>query len=340
MKQERIQNPSSVERAVIGPKIAEGCHVILQFDDPCYTPELLRKINNLCRELGKDLEVRFYGHYGKRFDASVLRLLPDVAALSVDCLLEATNLPALNDLANLRRLSLGIYRLDDPHILKPLQLQNLERLVVSETAKANIDLSPLEACRKLSEFYLVGHTKNIDCLARLPALRMLSLGHIPKKQSLDFVSRIQSLRRLVVILGGRANISEIQHPLLEDLEILRVLGFSNVDSIEAFPSLRTLAIEDQIRLENVRFSQANRHVQSVRIFNCKTLQRLEGLGHLAELKSIRIGTTALDVDPILKQRLSDSLKVFAFYTGRTKENATIRKRLDALGYRECEERNL
>lgn len=135
MKQERIQNPSSVERDVIESKIAEGCHVILQFDGPRYTPDLLKKINNLCGELGKDLEVRFCGH---KFDASHLRFLPDVAALSFDCLLEATNLSALNNMANLRRLSLGIYRLDDQHILKALQLQNLERLAISETAKANI----------------------------------------------------------------------------------------------------------------------------------------------------------------------------------------------------------
>ena len=241
---------------------------------------------------------------------------------------------------NLRRLSLGIYQLDDPHILKELKLHNLERLAISETAKANIDLAPLEGCGKLADFYLVGHTKNIDCLSRIPMLRMLSLGHIPKKQSLDFVSRIQSLRRLVVILGGRANISEIQHPLLEDLEILRVLGFNNIDSIEALPSLRLLAIEDQIRLENVRFSQANQNIQSLRIFNCKTLRNLEGLDWLTELKSIRIGVTALDFEPLLKQRLAASLKVFAFYTGKTKENATIRKKLDSLGYREYEERNL
>src|SRR2546429_3783652 len=337
MKQERIQNPSSVERDVIESKIAAGCHVILQFNGCRYTPELLRKINNLCGELGKDLEVRFYGH---KFDASHLRFLPDVAALSVDCLLEATNLSALNELENLRRLSLGIYRLDDEHILKALQLQNLERLAISETAKANIDLAPLEACSNLAEFYLVGHTKNIDCLARISMLRMLSLGHIPKKQSLAFVSRIQSLRRLVVILGGRANISEIQHPLLEELEILRVLGFNNIDSIESLPSLRLLAIEDQIRLESVHFTQANQNIQSFRIFNCKTLRNLEGLDYLTELKSIRIGMTALDVESLLKQRLAASLKVFAFYTGKTKQNAKIRMKLDSLGYREHEGRNL
>ena len=235
---------------------------------------------------------------------------------------------------------MGIYRLDDPQFLKGLHLHNLERLGISETAKSNIDLAPLEACGKLAEFYLVGHTKHIDCLARIPALRMLSLGHIPKRQSLDFVSRIHSLRRLVVILGGRANISEIQHPLLEELEVLRVLGFNNIDSIEAFPSLRLLAIEDQIRLENVRFTQANRQIQSFRIFNCKTLRELEGLDYLTELESIRIGTTALNVESILKQRLASSLKVFAFSTGKTKENATIRKKLDSLGYHEHAERNL
>ena len=39
-----------------------------------------------------------------------------------------------------------------------------------------------------------------------------------------------SLRRLVVILGGRENISEIQYDSLEELEIFRVLGFNNIDS--------------------------------------------------------------------------------------------------------------
>ena len=146
----------------------------------------------------------------------------------------------------------------------------------------------------------------------------MTLRCIPKKQSIGFVSKIQSLRRLVVILGGRTNISEIQHPKLEELEILRVMGFDNLDSIAAFPSLRSLAIEAQIRLSSVRFTASNKNIQSFRIFNCKTLRTLEGLENLTELKSIRIGTTALDVDSILEQRLPGSLKTFAFFTGKSK----------------------
>jgi protein phosphatase 1 regulatory subunit 7 len=339
VKQDRIQNPSSVERAVIESKIAEGNHVILQFDKPIYSGELLRQINNLCGEFGRQLEVRFYGHYGNCFDASVLHSLPDAAALSVDCLTEATNLSALSDLRNLRHLSLGVYRLEEPDFLKRLQLQNLETLCICETAKSNFDLAPIQTCNKLSELGLAGHTKNIHCLQNLPALRQLSVSGISKKQSLDFVSKIQPLKRLVIILGGRANISEIQHPTLEELEIIRVLGFNNIDSLEAFPALRLLAIEDQIRLEQVCFTPSIKNLQAFGIFNCKTLRKLEGLNYLTKLRSVRIGMTALNIDSILQQGLSASLKVFAFYTGKSKENAIIRKRLDALGYREYEARN-
>jgi len=333
MKQERIQNPSLVERAAIEAKISAGYHVILQFDKPPYPPELLQRINNLCGEYGKQLEVRFYGHYGTHFDASILCSLPDVAALSIDCLSEVTNLTALSDLANLRCLSLGIYRLGDQHILKSLQLHNLEKLVIGESLKANFNLAPLQACGNLAELYVVKHTKNIDSLAKLPALRVLALHCIPKKQSIGFVSKIQSLRRLVVFLGGRANISEIQHPKLEELEIIRVMGFDNLDSLSAFPLLHTLRIEDQLRLESIRFSSSNKNIRSLMIFNCKKLGNLEGLDHLVELRKINIRMTVLDIDSILQQKLPASLQMVSFSTGKQKENDEIRKKLDSHGYR-------
>jgi hypothetical protein len=62
--------------------------------------------------------------------------------------------------------------------------------------------------------------------------------------------------------------------------------------------------------------------------------RLNGLAHLGRLQSIRIGQTKLRIDSIPEQQLADSLEVFAFYTGRMKENAEIRGKLDALGYQE------
>ena len=335
MKQERIQNPSFVDRAVIESKIAEGFHVILQFDKPAYySPELLKKINNLCGEFGEKLEVRFYGHYGTFFDASALSNLTEIESLSIDCLSDVSNLAALGDLKNLHCLSLGICNLDDPHILQSLQLQKLESLSLGESLKANFDLAPLQSCFNLKKLFVVKHTKNIDLLPGLPVLQSLRLVSIPKKQRLDFVSKIKTLKRLVLILGGRANISEIYHPNIEELEILRVMGFDDIDSINAFPSLCSLVIEDQIRLKRIRFTPTNNKIQSLRIFNCKTLQSLNGLEGLTELKSISVGMTALSVDSLLEQYLPRSLRTFAFYTGKAKENEIIRKKLDAFGYTE------
>jgi hypothetical protein len=117
--------------------------------------------------------------------------------------------------------------------------------------------------------------------------------------------------------------------------VLRVLGFNNIDSIQAFPALRSLVIEDQIRLERVRFSSSNKHIRSFSIHNCKTLRGLEGLEYLTNLMSISIGMTALDIDSILQQRFAASLQMFSFFTRGQKTNAEIRKKLDARGYREC-----
>jgi hypothetical protein len=64
----------------------------------------------------------------------------------VDCLQSATNLVALSELACLKRLSLGIYFLDDSAIQSNLNLAKLEELAIGESKKKDIDVSPLATC--------------------------------------------------------------------------------------------------------------------------------------------------------------------------------------------------
>jgi protein phosphatase 1 regulatory subunit 7 len=66
----------------------------------------------------------FFGHYGSSVDASRLEFLPDVQALSIDCLMEAQNLEALSGLKRLLQLSRGIYRLNSPRILSFLPMES------------------------------------------------------------------------------------------------------------------------------------------------------------------------------------------------------------------------
>ena len=87
-------------------------------------------------------------------------------------------------------------------------------------------------------------------------------------------------------------------------------------------------------MSELDLSPVNKDLETLRIFNCKTLRNLTGLNYAPHLRHLRIGTTMLDVELLIAQPLSRSLKIFAFYTGKTRENAKIRARLDELGYAE------
>lgn len=330
----RLQDITTVDRSYIESIIAQGDRPIIQFSTPGYSTELLQQIDALCSEFGAKLEVRFYGHNWTSFDASSLTLLPNVAWLSIDCLRSVVNLNALFQLTRLRRLSLGIFELNQADILDRLQADALEELYVCETRKSEIDLSSLARCHSLSRLYIAGHTRGFDSLAESHSISELTLRSIPKKQSLGAVSRMRGLRALTIILGGRADIEEISHPQLRRLEIVWVRGLASLGSLTRFPALERLRVEDQLKLLSVDFETTPSELHDLQIFNCKNLEKIGGLAHLSKLKTFRIGRTKLDFEKLLEAGLPASLRCVAVYTRRKKIDEAMRQRLDALGYTE------
>ena len=241
--QDRINDPSEISESDIAARISSGKRVILQFSCPSYTSKILQKIDVFCRRYGDSLEIRFYGHYSGDFDCSVVRQIPSVTSLSVDCLTSASNVQALYELPHLRSLSLGIYELNEPRFLHSRNLQSLHSLTLGESKGNALDLSPLATFANLRKLVLVGHTKSIESLGALKQLTSLTLSRIKNTVSLGFVSYLDDLRELTLILGGRSGISEITHPALRKLEIIRVHGFEQFTT-EAFPALEELKIED------------------------------------------------------------------------------------------------
>lgn len=231
----RIDDISTIEHASVEAILARGECPIIQFSAPGYTPRLLRQIDRLCVSLGPKLEVRFYGHYETGFDAQCLALLPNVASLSVDCLTTVKNIETLFGLRRLQRLSLGVHDLGRPDILAHLAVEALAELFLGETRGAEIDLSPLARCRAMNRLHVAGHIRGFDTLAALSSVAELSLRSIPKKQSLAVVSRMSGLRALSIILGGRTNIDEIEHPELTRLSVEWVRAFETVGSLGRFP---------------------------------------------------------------------------------------------------------
>jgi hypothetical protein len=327
----RITDPVKVDGRMIEAIIASGQRPTIQFSQPGYSPELLRSVNHLCGKFGKELEVRFFGHYGGHFDASVLNHIPDVSWLSVDCL-EIVNEQEIANLAPLRRLSFGVYKFDKPRFLYQLDLRKLDSLVLSENAKRNLDLSALQNSRELETLFLNGFSKNIEVLAGLPKLKQLSLGGIAKTQSLRFVCDMSGLRSLTLILGSRQSIDEIAHPGLEELSVLRVRGLEGLGSLERFPCLRELTVEDQNKIGSINVSGSS--LRKLILMNCKNLKEIEGLGGLGELVEFRTSQTRLDLKALLEGEWPPSLEVLALYSGSQKWNDAARETLNRRGYRE------
>jgi hypothetical protein len=331
MKFERITDPDRIDPIKVDSLIAEGFHIIVQYSSPIYDQSTLDAINAIARKHTHNLEIRFYGHYSSGFDASVLKFIPEVRHLSIDCLHKVTNLVKLSHLKKLRELSLGVYELEENDILSLESLWSLESLRLGDTRNSRIDLSHLSGYTGLKHLCTSGHTKNIQSISSLPQLQKLTLASIKKKDEISFVSNIQNLTNLTISLGGRISISEIQAPSLTDLNIIRVRGLEELGDLGRFPNLERFWMEDQIKVNQVRFRN-NASLNEIKIFNCKTLRGICGLETLCSLEHLRIIQTAIDYREFINTEFPSTLTCFAFYTNKVRVDDEISKDLESRGY--------
>lgn len=326
----RINDPLSIDPAEVAAAAASRERLVIQFSEPGTYPErLLHAVNEACRLAGSRLQVRFYGHYRSRFDAAVLRHLPDVQNLAADCLMRIENEDEIGRLPKLEHLSLGVFELDRPDVLNSLDLGRLTRLTLIETRKRNIDLAPLAGCRSLAELYINGHAKGIGAIAGLPALRKLTLSAFAKRYDLQFVAAMPSLIDLTLVLGGRQNLDDLASATLETLQVLRVRGVETMGDLARFPALTALRIEDQLQITDLDLNGAN--LERLWLFNCKNLATLHGLDRQQRLREFSASRVALDMDALRDRDWPASTRSVQLFTGKTKWNDAAQALLAAKG---------
>jgi protein phosphatase 1 regulatory subunit 7 len=333
LPQIRINDPETIDLEYIDKELRNTKHVIVQFSKPIYSEKQISQLDNLCATYDDNFGVRFYGHYSTSFDFKILRKIPNVRCLYVDCLTYANNIQVLTELTQLKKLSLGVFELTDYEILKSENLQKLTELILTETRSKALNLDYLRYYKDL-KFLIIGeHTKNIEAIGELSNLEYLSFNSI-KKTPVPFVNKLKNLKTLKFILGGRENILEIEDNEIETLEIVWVRGFNNISNISNFKNLRNLLIEDNIQLPKIQFDKLLPNLEDVKILNCKTLHTLTGLEYLTSLRQLRIYKTNLDFENVLNQKLPATLKTFAFYTTKKKVDENIKMILKERGFSE------
>lgn len=313
----RINNPVRLDQRAIADEVARlNRPVVVQFSESPISARILQEVDQLCDHFGENLEVRFYGHYGGHFDATLLRHVPSVQRLTVDCLQAISNADEVGKLPLLSHLRFGVYDFSDRDFLASLDIARLESLSISENRKRDIDLSPLAHAETLKRLYIEGHTSGIQHITEVPHLSDLVLRACPKSQSIGFVNNIRSLKKLELVLGGRQSIDELAHPQIETLQILRVQGLQSLGNLARFPALRHLRVEDQIKLHTIDLAMAN--LLRISVSNCKALTEIEALNCQTELEELFIARTAADVERLMHAKWPDSLRCLGLFKNSRK----------------------
>lgn len=195
---QRIQSPSLQELQTRVADLLGATQVVVQFSAPeQYPPEVLAALNALCERHGDRLEVRFYGHYfGQAFDGNTLLALPQVQALTLDCLSQVERLERLESLQNLKCLAIGIDKLDLNPLLASRNLHALNRLRVFQEVGPKLDLKALSHMPNLCGLHLNAKAHSLQPVATLAGLTELSLYRQPASTTFEVVAQLPDLHRL------------------------------------------------------------------------------------------------------------------------------------------------
>jgi len=328
----RITNANQIDFQALAKIVAEGRGVCVQFDcAESYSAPALSDLNRACERFGSLLEVRFYGHGRHGFDCRNLSFLPAARSLYLDCLETVTHLEQLKSLGSLEELSFDVFEMPASPLLTFENLHTLRRLVLGQNRKRDLDLAPLANFRTLTSLGVVGHTRGIEAIGRLPILRQLSLWQIAKSTRLAFVSDTAGLAVLSIGLGGRRDIAEIHSQAAEEIEVTRVRGFAEFEP-GRFPSLQRLRIEDQLQMEKLSLARAP-NLRSLAVRNCKNFHELQGIEHLDSLETLSLAGTALDPDFVMRLRFPPSLKTLTLCGYGERKDKVNGQQLAARGLR-------
>lgn len=338
IKQHRINDPYVIDDNLISSLLEEKQEVIVQFSSKTYTSDILSKLNTLSKKHDENFTLRFYSHHIDSFDCSIVSQIPEVKSLIVDCLQQARNLESLTYLKNLTRFGIGAFELKEVDLLSAKNFQNLNRLYLLDTKTKALNLEYLCNYKDLKYLIVSGHTKNIEVIGSLKKLERLNLNSI-SRVPLSFVNKLPTLLNLAISLGGRDNINEIEGNNIENLDLTWIRGLNSLENMGRFHNLKTLLIQDHIRLPKIHFDKGLDNLIDLKILNCKTLTSLTGLKNLPALHQLRLFKTDIDFENFIQQPLPAKLEILAFYTTKSKVDAQLKTRLKELGYVDGLDRN-
>lgn len=323
-------NPESLEfEKIEAEALKDGSPPRIQFSRlAACTPVVLKSLDECCRRLGARVVVRFFNFHKEEFDAEILCRLPSVRALYVD-VAQARNLEFLGLLEHLEEFGIGVREGDYPQILQQPGIQAVNRLVLINNRRNNVDLAPLASFSKLAELTLCAHSRHIEVLGQLTGLRRLFLNHMSKSVRFPWVRSMAGLRDMTIFLGSRSDIEEVSHQNLERLRVDRVRGLEKVN-LAAFPVLSHFHMEDQLKVQSLDLSPLRSTLRSMTVWNCKSFEHLLGIEAMSALEFLWIGKTNVNAEEVVP-KLPACVRQATFGGYGKRRDDAIRSQIESRG---------
>jgi hypothetical protein len=332
----RITNPILIDKPEVLKHISEfnTAEFTIQFSEKIYSKKILNDINELCNECNDKLTIRFYSHDKEKFDARVLNQISNVKSLCLDYMDSVNNISELKNLSQLKKLRLGIDKLNEPLLLNYKNLSEIIdlSLVFRLSKDMTLNITPLAEYSKLSVLRLYGEPKNLNIVGKIDSLKELDLWNISKHSSLEFVNNLPQLNSLSLTFGGRANLFDINNNCIKKIYLDQVRGFNSISNIETFTSLEQLILRDLPQLSTIEFPNNLQNFKKLVLSNCKMLYRISGIERLTSLETLNVHKLNIDFTEFMKNKFPKSLKLFVFSTDKVRRDKEIYEHLKQLGY--------
>lgn len=229
-----------------------------------------------------DIELRIYGVHNVTCDLSFLRNIRNVKRLSLDYIDNAIGIEHISALQGLKRLTVGIYRLDSFEFLKTIP-DNLEHLYLLGTYSKKPDLNYIARFKGLKKLFIEGHTKGIENIASLVDLEDVTLKSI-STLDITYLSTLKKLWSLAIKLGGIRDFAAIEGMgNIKYLELWQIRGLENIAVISSLEGLQNLFLQS---LPLVRALPSLAKLKKLRRISLHNMKGLTGFSALEQVRAL------------------------------------------------------
>jgi internalin A len=233
------------------------------------------------------------------------------------------DLDFLRYFANLRRLHLAIYELEDVLGFSHAG-GSLEELTFGET-KRTFPLRFLETMPQLKKLFLVKHKKDLAVIGGLVGLAELGLSGITLPD-LSVLAPLSKLRDLSLFLGGTTNLTLLPRlPALESLFLMRINKLADVGVLRDLVGLTKLRLDWLRQVTSLPSFAGLSRLADVTLDTMKGLADLSPLAAAPALRRLSIANMPLLTAENFRCFLGHAtLAELWAYTGRSKVNDAVK----------------